>query len=59
MSLANYLSETREELKQVRWPTRRQTFVFMALVIVISVVVAAYLGAFDFLFSSGLKAVLF
>jgi preprotein translocase subunit SecE len=53
--LSNYISETREEMKHMSWPTRNQTIIFSVLVIVISIAVAAYLGLFDYLFSLGLK----
>jgi len=56
--LSQYLADTREEMKHVNWPTRRQTFIFMILVIVISIIVSAYLGLFDFIFSSGLKSII-
>ena len=56
--LSNYISETREEMKHVSWPTRRQTFMLTILVIVISIVVSAYLGLFDFLFSLALKNII-
>jgi len=57
--LSDYVRETREEMKHVSWPTRRQTFVFMMLVIVISVAVSVYLGLFDYIFSTGLKSLIF
>lgn len=56
--LSNYISETREEMKHVSWPTRKQTLTFMILVIIISAVVAAYLGFFDYIFSIGLKGLI-
>ncbi len=46
-----YLKDTQSELKHVSWPTRSQAIAFTALVIVISIVTAAYLGAFDWLFT--------
>lgn len=49
--LFEYIGETKEEMKHVTWPTRKQTFVYTALVIVISIVVAIFLGAFDALFT--------
>lgn len=55
MGLGNYIKETKGELSHVNWPTRRQTVLFTATVIVISVAAAAYLGLFDFIFSQGLK----
>ena len=56
--LSNYITETMEEMKHVSWPTRNQTIMFTVLVIIISLVVAAYLGFFDYLFSFGLKSLL-
>jgi len=56
--ISNYIAETREEMKHVSWPTRNQTFMFTILVILISVVVAAYLGFFDYLFSLALKNII-
>ncbi|MFA5934912.1 MAG: preprotein translocase subunit SecE [Candidatus Paceibacterota bacterium] len=57
--LSNYFLETREEMKHVSWPTRKQTFMFTILVIFISVVISAYLGLFDYLFSLGLKGLIY
>jgi preprotein translocase SecE subunit len=56
--LSNYISETKEEMKHVSWPTKNQTFMFTMLVIFISIAVAAYLGFFDYLFSLGLKSII-
>ncbi|MFA6340632.1 MAG: preprotein translocase subunit SecE [Candidatus Paceibacterota bacterium] len=53
--ISNYLSETKEEMKHVSWPTKKQTMTFTILVIAISIFVAAYLGLFDYIFSIGLK----
>ena len=57
-NLSNYISETKEEMKHVSWPTRRQTFIFTVLVIVISIAISVYLGFFDYLFSIGLKSII-
>ena len=53
--ISNYIAETREEMKHVTWPTRKQTIYFTVTVVVISIIVAAYLGFFDYVFSSILK----
>ncbi len=55
MGIINYIKETQAEMKHVSWPTKHQTFVYTGLVIILSVVVAAYLGAFDALFAKGLS----
>ena len=57
--LSIYLSETKDEIKQISWPTRKQTFLFTSLVVFISIIVAAYLGFFDWLFSIGLKSLIY
>jgi len=54
----NYIKEVIEEAKKVTWPTRKQTIFFTVAVLVISVVIAYYLGLLDFLFSKGLKYLL-
>ena len=53
--LTNYLRETRGEMKHVSWPTRKQGALFTILVIVVSVLTAAYLGLLDLLFAEILK----
>ena len=42
-----YIKDTRSELHRVSWPTQAQTVGFSVLVIVISLLTAAYLGALD------------
>lgn len=55
--ITNYFKETQAELKHVTWPTRKQAILYTVVVIVISLVTAAYLGAFDYLFTFLLKRV--
>ncbi|MDP2629131.1 MAG: preprotein translocase subunit SecE [Candidatus Harrisonbacteria bacterium] len=56
--IKNYFSGARRELKHIQWPTGSQTWKLTMVVVSISLVVAAYLGAFDFLFSRGLETLL-
>ncbi len=51
MGLANYLKETRIEMKHVSWPTRRQAINYTLIVIGVSLAVAFYLGLVDSIFS--------
>lgn len=53
-----YIKEVIAEAKHVTWPTRKQTILFTVAVLAISVIVAYYLGALDFIFGQGLKALL-
>jgi preprotein translocase subunit SecE len=56
--ITEYFKETKTELKHVIWPNRSQTFYYTLIVIILSVVVAYYLGIFDFIFSSGLSKII-
>jgi len=48
--LWTFVKESRAELRKVNWPTRQQTIKFTALVIGVSLAVAAFLGILDYLF---------
>lgn len=51
MSIITYFKETKNEMKHVSWPTVSDTVFYSVIVIVTSVVVALFLGVFDYLFS--------
>jgi len=53
--ITEYFKEIKLELKHVVWPTRNQTIFYTLIVIVLSILVAYYLGIFDFIFSQGLQ----
>ncbi len=53
-----YLKEVKAEMDNVNWPTRRQAIFFTLAVILVSVLVAYFLGFFDKLFSLGLDKLL-
>jgi preprotein translocase subunit SecE len=42
-------------MKKVTWPTKKETRNYTLLVIGISIVVAAFLGALDYIFSKGFE----
>jgi preprotein translocase subunit SecE len=50
-----YVRATMAEMRQVAWPTKREATMYTILIIVISAVVALYVGAFDYLFSQGIN----
>ena len=56
--ITEYFKDTKAELKHVVWPGRNQVFYYTLIVIVLSVLVAYYLGVFDFIFSRGLEKVI-
>jgi preprotein translocase subunit SecE len=56
--IIEYLRETKSELKHVIWPTKSQTMYYTLIVIALSVIIAYYLGVFDFIFSQGLQKII-
>ncbi|HRH31215.1 MAG TPA: preprotein translocase subunit SecE [Candidatus Paceibacterota bacterium] len=58
MKVLEYIKGTKEEMKQVKWPTRKEVVVSTLAVILISVGVAYFLWAFDSLFAAGLAKLL-
>ncbi len=54
----NYIKEVIAEAHHVTWPTRKQTILFTVAVLIVSLIVAYYLGLLDFLFSKGLEFLL-
>ena len=58
MNISEYLRDVQQELTHVKWPTRRTTANFTAIVIALSIITAIYLGAFDFIFSEVVKTLI-
>lgn len=50
--LSKYLTDTANEMKHVRWPTRQQAIVYSVIVIAISTFTALYTAGFDYVFSN-------
>lgn len=46
--IKNFFVESRQELKQVQWPTRRETIYLTGVVLAISLILAAFLGGLDY-----------
>jgi len=51
MNITNYIKASIEEMKKVTWPTKKETYNYTLLVVGISLAVAVFLGALDYLFS--------
>ncbi len=56
--ISEYLNETKAELRHVVWPSKKETIMYTIIVIVLSVVVAYFLGLFDFVFMLGLEKII-
>ena len=53
-----FLSESRQEFQHVNWPTFQETLRLTGFVVAMSLGVAFFLGAFDFLFTTVLSRVI-
>jgi preprotein translocase subunit SecE len=49
--IVRFLRETRSELKKVVWPTRREALNMTAIVLAVTLLMAAGLGVIDWLFT--------
>lgn len=47
-----FIKESYVELRKVNWPSRKQTINYTIIVVVTSIVVAAFLGFLDGMFST-------
>ncbi len=57
-ALIDYLKNAREELAKVAWPTRQTTINHTFMVIGVSLAVAVFLGAIDFVLTKILELVI-
>ena len=55
----DFLKDVRVELRKVSWPTRQETVKLTGVVILISLILAAFLGLLDFGFITLLNRLLF
>ena len=56
--LKKYFRDTKSEVKKVAWPTKQQTINNTGVVIACIVVVGAFIGVLDAVFTFGLQALL-
>ena len=53
--IISFFQESKQELKRVEWPSRKQTVRLTIVVILISLIAAAFLGVLDLGFAQILK----
>ncbi len=53
--IKTFFQETRQELRHINWPTREEAVRLTAFVVILSIALALFLGAFDYLFTFVLK----
>lgn len=51
MKFIEYLKDVKAELRHVKWPTQKTAFALTLVVVVLTILTAMYVGAFDFIFS--------
>jgi len=56
--LVEFFEESKVEIKKVVWPTRKETVTTCIAVLVVSVVIALYLGVVDLALSKIVEAIL-
>ncbi|MFA6047985.1 MAG: preprotein translocase subunit SecE [Parcubacteria group bacterium] len=50
--IIHFLKDAKTELQKVNWPTKKQTINYTAAVIAISIAIALFLGALDYIFEA-------
>ena len=55
--LTEYLKDTRGELRKTSWPTREQATNLTLIVLAVTAVMAAFLGALDFVFAQLIRLI--
>lgn len=58
MSIISYISEVKSEAKNIKWPTKKQVINYTATVMVLSLILAIYIGALDAFFAKLLSIIL-
>jgi len=52
-TFTTYLKNVRAELAHVVWPTRYQSLIHVALIVLISIVTALFIAGLDYVFTRG------
>ena len=58
MRSVNFAGEVWAEMKKVHWPARKETYAATVVVLVVTVIVAVFLGVVDFAISHVVQAIL-
>jgi preprotein translocase subunit SecE len=58
MNVLKYLKEAQEEFNKITWPTRKETINYSLVVVIISVLLAVFIGLSDYILNLGVEAVI-
>lgn len=56
--MLKFLHSVKVELNQVKWPSHQEALKMTAMVIITTIIVAAYSGGLDYIFTVALQTVL-
>ncbi len=56
--MPQYFKDVRAEMKHVSWPSTRLTITYTAVVVLVSLATAVYLGLLDYVFSFVIKTII-
>jgi len=57
--IKSFLREVYAELKRVSWLSRKEVLIYTLIVLAVSLIVAAFLGGLDYIFSEIIKKFVF
>lgn len=49
--IISFLKEVKTEIKKINWPTKKEVFRHTIIVLVISIIVAIFLGGLDYIYT--------
>ncbi len=58
MSIISYIKEVKLETKYIKWPTKKQVTNYTLVVVIVSVILAIYIGALDAFFAKLLSKII-
>lgn len=58
MNVINFLKAVKGDFRHISWPTREVAMAYTVAIVILTLLVAYYLGLFDWLFSLGLEFIL-
>ncbi len=56
--LLNYIREAKEEMGKVTWPSKKETIRYSLVVIIVSVLMAAFFAGLDWVLNLGLEKII-
>ena len=58
MSIISYIKEVKAETKNIKWPNKKQVIGYTTVIVILSILLAAYIGILDAAFAKLLSIIL-